>query len=92
MGGHPDFGELEAYRTGEAEPATGPHVESCPLCQRHLEEIKEMARLIREKVARRPKVPPEVEQRIHALAEQNADRVRRELRARTPKNPGSRRK
>jgi hypothetical protein len=75
---HPDFGELEAYRRGEADEATAGHVASCAECQSELQEIEALAGLVRGSESPLPAVPDEIEKRILWSARQNAARVRRQ--------------
>ncbi len=75
---HPDYGEIEAYRTGEAEPAMAAHISQCSECLAALEELKAVAELLRDE----PPLPPLSEQRKQQLAAMVRDegaRVRREL-------------
>jgi len=44
---HPDLGELDAYRTAEADAATVEHVAGCAECRATLEEIEELVALVR---------------------------------------------
>lgn len=80
---HPDLGELEACRRGDAEAATVAHVEACAVCQRDLEEVEQVRSLVRAEVAGWPRVPEDVDRRMLWAAEQNAARVRRQLARRT---------
>jgi anti-sigma-K factor RskA len=75
---HPDFGELEAYRRGEAEAAIADHVGRCALCQLNLKELDDLATLVRDDAAALPAVPEDIDQRIVWNARQNAARVRRQ--------------
>ena len=77
--GHPDFGELEAYRGGEADAATAAHVEACGRCQVELDELELLADQVRAEATPLPPVLAEIERRILWAAQQNAARVRRQL-------------
>jgi hypothetical protein len=75
---HRDFGDLEAYRRGEADEATVEHVAGCAECQLNLEEIDAVAALVRDGAAALPSVPEAIEERLLWNARQNAARVRRQ--------------
>lgn len=91
---HPDFGELEAYRRGEADAATGAHVDGCEICQQHLSELAQLVTLVRHGTLQGALlpgethlpgeeelfIPEEVDRRIRWSAQQHAARVRRQLR------------
>jgi anti-sigma-K factor RskA len=75
---HPDFGELEAYRHGEADAATVHHLAGCAECQLNLKELDDLAAVVRGSESPLPSVPDEIEKRILWNARQNAARVRRQ--------------
>lgn len=77
---HPDFGELEAYRRDEANAATVEHVAGCAQCQRNLEDLEQLAALVREDAAPLPLIPQEIDKRVLWHAQQTAARVRRQRR------------
>lgn len=74
---HPDFGEMEAYRRGEADAAIVEHIRRCAQCQFNLKELEELVDLVREDAAL-PPIPDEIDKRMLWNAQQNAARVRRQ--------------
>jgi predicted anti-sigma-YlaC factor YlaD len=77
---HPHYGELEAYRRGEADAAMAEHVPQCSECQSALEELAGIAAMLRQEEAELPPIPEHINQKMHWHAQQHAARVRRELR------------
>lgn len=80
---HPDFGELEAYRSGEAEATVTEHVAACSDCRLIVEEIAELAELVRREAMPVPEIPPLIDQRIRRAGREAAERgQRRQMRLR----------
>lgn len=76
---HPDYGELDAFRTGEADAEVAAHVAGCAECQNLVEEIRELAQLLKDETAL-PPIPAHVDEKMQALIRREAARVRREVR------------
>jgi anti-sigma factor RsiW len=78
---HPDLAELDACRTGEADPAVRRHVESCGSCRERMREVEAVSRLVRH-LAGRPSVdvPPEVDRAVHLVIRRRAGTARRPVR------------
>ncbi|HHH75677.1 MAG TPA: hypothetical protein ENL03_01470, partial [Phycisphaerae bacterium] len=45
-GQHPDFGELDAFRTGEADESTSLHIQSCERCRGIVESLSMTAEML----------------------------------------------
>jgi len=75
--GHPDLGELDAFRTGEAGAEVVSHVEGCERCRRVAEELWALADKIGAAVrGARVDIPADVDARLRAMARARAAAVR----------------
>ncbi len=73
---HPDDLDLDAARTGDAEPAVSAHVASCATCQERLQLLRDLGRSLSERPAPM-EVPAAREAEILAGAGRAASRARR---------------
>ncbi len=74
---HPNLGELDAFRTGEAGAEVRSHVEGCERCRRVAEKLGALADKIGAAVrGARVDVPAEVDGRLRAMARARAAAVK----------------
>lgn len=74
---HPTLDELDACRTGEAEPAVRDHVQDCPACRQRLQRLTRLAGALRGELAETAAAPPPLDAAMRNRIRDEAGRIRR---------------